>query len=180
MKQISSSARLLVRREEDNRYAKYIPMHSAAWQRTFKPSPHACVSFLFFFFCRYQSYCFPPRELLLLARGGHFLCELCSILRQFQQTCNESAFKTATWKQHLKKNREKKGVALEKLGWDGGGLFSLVSDFYTRWPNVELGIQQLLLLQTVGQLQQFVYLWMCPGVLVRQCVSQLQGPWTQL
>lgn len=169
MKQISSSARLLVRREEDNRYAKYIPMHSAAWQRTFKPSP-----------CRYQSYCFPPRELLLLARGGHFFCELCSILRHFQQTCNESAFKTAAWKQHLKKNREKKDVALEKLGWDGGGLFSLVSDFDTRWPNVELGIQQWLLLQTVGQVQQFVHLWMCLGVLVRRCVSQRQGPWTQL
>lgn len=50
MKQISSSARLLVRREEDNRYAKYIPVHSAAWQRTFKPSPHACLSFLSFSF----------------------------------------------------------------------------------------------------------------------------------
>lgn len=49
MKQIWSSARLLVCREEHNRYAKYIPMHSAARQRTFKPSLHTCV-FLFLFF----------------------------------------------------------------------------------------------------------------------------------
>lgn len=53
-----------MQREEHNRYAKYIPVHSAARQRTSKPSRMPAL------FCRYQSYCFPPRELVLLASGG--------------------------------------------------------------------------------------------------------------
>lgn len=43
-------------------------------QRGREHSSRARTPAFFFvvFFCRYQSYCFPPRELLLLARGGHF------------------------------------------------------------------------------------------------------------
>lgn len=66
-----------------NRYAKYLPMHSATQQKTLEQSLHTCIclkiSRLLFF---------PWRN---LAGGGHFY-ELFSILSWLHRTCNESVY----------------------------------------------------------------------------------------
>lgn len=132
--------------------------------------------FFLFLFCRYQSYCFPPRELLLLAQGGRFFVNCVLFWGSFSRPVMNLLLKRLHESNIWRKTEKKKDVALEKLGWDGGGLFSLVSDFNTRRPSVELGIQPLLLLQTVGQVQQFVLLWMCPGETVCLTASRSLNP----
>lgn len=66
-----------------NKYAKYIPMHSAARQKTFQPSLHACV-------------CLKISRLLFFSleefgsEGVRHFCELFSVLKWLYRTCNKS------------------------------------------------------------------------------------------